>query len=45
MGLTNKSTGINASETKLVIKKQSRNDKVVAIAVILMLEKALFSMG
>ena len=32
MGLTNKSTGINASETKLVIKKQSRNDKVVAIA-------------
>ncbi|MFQ7170907.1 MAG: hypothetical protein ACLRQF_01615 [Thomasclavelia ramosa] len=44
MGLTNKSTGINASETKLVIKKQSRNDKVVAIAGN-PLEKALFSMG
>lgn len=32
MGLTNKSTGINASDTSLVIKKQNSNDKIIAIA-------------
>lgn len=32
MGLTNKSTGIKASDTKLVIQKQNEDDKVIAIA-------------
>lgn len=45
MGLTNKSTGINASETKLVIKNKVEMIKLLPLQVILMLEKALFSMG
>ena len=32
MGLTNKSTGIMASNTKLVIKKNNESDKIVALA-------------
>lgn len=32
MGLTNKSTGSNASNTNLVIQKQNEDDKVIAIA-------------
>lgn len=44
MGLTNKSTGINASDTSLVIKKQNPNDKIIAIAGNLMLEKVPFLM-
>ena len=32
MGLTNKSTGIKASETELIIKKLKDSDKVIALA-------------